>query len=126
MRPLVLDNEVLNKINSLKSYAEKHKISVDDILDTINKQMKPVGDYKEYTITISIGYRIVYSIEEQVIGDVKHLSNTVNENGVLPSPTAVEMIMKEFEFKESLDNCKVFLEQISENRKAVNILELIK
>ena len=126
MRPLVFDNEVLNNIKTLKSYAEKNKISLDDILDTINKQMKPVGDYKEYTITIPIGYRIVYSIEEQVIGDVKHLSVSVDEDGVLPNPNAVEMIMKEFEFKESLDNCRVILEQITENRKAVNILELVK
>lgn len=126
MRPLIFDNEVLYKINLLKSYAEEHKISVDDLLDTINKQMKPVGDYKGYTITIPTGYRIVYSIEEQTIGDVKHLSVSVDEDGVLPNPTAVEMIMKEFGFKESLDNCKVFLEQISKNRKAVNILELIK
>jgi hypothetical protein len=110
----------------LVAYAEKNPVSMDELLDTVNKQAKPVGDFSQHTLNLPFGYRLVYSIEEQPKGRIRHLSMSVNEDEKLPNEFVVREVMKLIGFKNELENCMVKLENISPKRQAVNVLEIIE
>ncbi|MEK6829101.1 MAG: hypothetical protein AABY15_03160 [Nanoarchaeota archaeon] len=125
MRPLIIDDEIKDKLKNLASYAERNPFTMDDLLDTMNKQLAPAGDMEHYVVHIPFGYKVAFSIEQQAVGDVRHLSMSVDAVGKLPNVIAVEEIMKIIGFKNKLENCVVKLEDIGENRQAINVLEII-
>jgi hypothetical protein len=125
-RPFIIDDNLRKKIASLVTHAEKNPFTMDDLLDIKNGREKPAGDYDEFTLNLSFGYRIVYSIEEQPKGRIRHLSMSVNEDEKLPNEFVVKEVMKLIGFKNELENCMVKLENISPKRQAVNVLEILK
>jgi hypothetical protein len=123
MNALLIDNEVKADLNRLVEYAETHPFSIDDLLDIQNGVLPPPGDNPERVCLIPFDYRIVYSIEQQLKGDVRHLSMSVSGENKLPSIQAVETIMGFVGFKNGLQDCMKYLEDVSENHQAINILE---
>lgn len=125
IRPLIIDDTTREKIAEIVEFAENNPFSLDDILDCQNGQMPPAGDMEGFSATIEVGYRIAYSIENQPAGKVRHLSVSVNEDGHLPSPAAVEQIMMLIGFDGALSHCEKWLEDITPTRKAINVCEFI-
>lgn len=126
MRPFIIDEEVKSKLSKLAEHAYKNPFSMDDLLDLYNNQGKPAGDFDEFTVVLPFGYRIVFSIEKQVPGDIRHLSMSVDADGKLPNDVVVRECMKMLGFENELENCIVSLEDISPNRQAINVLEIIQ
>lgn len=126
IRPLILDEEAIEKINRMVAHAETHIFTMDDLLDIYNKQGTIAGDMEEFTVVLPFGYRIVFSIEVQNPGKMRHLSMSVDEDGKLPNPVAVQEIMKATGFTNELENCLVKLEDISPTRQAINVMEVIE
>lgn len=112
MRLLVINDEVRSTIKKLIEYAESHQYSLDDLLDIKNKQLSVAGDEPEFSCEIPDGFRVVYTIENQPMGKVRHISISISgEKGKLPNPAAVEMIISEFGFKNKLEDCHVSIEK---------------
>jgi hypothetical protein len=126
MRPLIIDEMTKDKCAALVRYAEKDIVTMDDLLDTVNKQRLPIGDDPGHVIIISVGYRCVFSIEDQPAGKVRHLSISIDAPGKLPSVPACEEIIKLFGFDGELYDCKLGFEDIAPGHQAINILEIIK
>jgi len=127
LRLLLIDQEVQAQIKKVIEYADSHRVTMDDILDVMNGTGTKAGDNKENVLEIQMGYRVVFSIEEQPIGPVRHLSISVDGDVKdMPSVQSVKLIMSEFGFENALENCHVFLEDCKGlgGRKAVNIVEL--
>lgn len=122
MSVLVLGQEEKQILEDLREYAESHPMSMDDMLDIINGDSGAAGDFEEFTRNIPVGYRVVFSVEQQVPGDIRHLS--VSCDGVAPSPEAVELIQKEVGFEESKPT-QIFVEDIGDGQIAINVLQLI-
>lgn len=125
MSVLILDDSVIDSIISLAKYAEENPVSMDELLDTVNKQAKPVGDFKEHTLELPFGNRIVYSIEDQPLGKIRHLSMSKGVKGKLPSVEAVRIIMKLLGFKNEIEYDIIFIEEIPGGRQAINVMEVI-
>lgn len=125
LRPLIIDDIVRARIGDVIAYAEHNVLSMDDLLDIHNKQGPAPGDMIGYVCFIPFGYNVVYSIEEQNPGKMRHLSISVDEDGKLPSPSAVEFIMQLFGFKKDLKECIVIKQDCSPTRECINVLELI-
>ena len=125
MRPLIINQEIENQIKELVTYAEENPCSMDYLLDMANGVIEPVGNSKGHYALLPFGYKVVYSIELQPIGRIRHLSMSVNIAEKLPSVVAVQEIMKLLGFENELENCKVALEPLSPNHNAINILELM-
>lgn len=125
MRVLLIDDSIRAKIKTLIDYAEKNPFSMDELLDTHNKELAPAGDMDGFSLQIPMGYMVVYSIEKQPMGKVRHLSVSVGTENKMPSQESVQMIMEEFGFKNKLLNCSVSIEEVSPVKKAINILERI-
>lgn len=126
LRPLIIDDEAKEKIKKLIAYAEQHPYTMDDLLDIYNKQKEPPGDNKEFTIYLQVGFRVVFSIEEQNQGLFKHLSVSVDhkEKDTFPSIQAVRVIAKLMGFKREVKDCIVRLEDLGD-RGAINVFEAI-
>lgn len=125
MRPFIIDEEIKNKFKALAIHAERNPFSMDDLLDIYNKAEKPAGDYSEFTLVLPFGYKVVYSIEQQVKGDVRHFSISVDADGKLPNIVVVQECLKLLGFKNKLENCIVRLEDYAPKRQAINVLEAI-
>jgi len=126
MRPLIVDQDLKDKIANLVSYADRNPLSMDDLLDIYNKQMKPTGDIGPYTLILPFGYKIVYTIDAYPDKKIRHLSMSVDTPGSLPNPAMVQEIMKLIGFKGGLLECIVHLEDIAINHQAINVMEAIK
>ncbi len=125
MRPLIIDEELKSKISALVAYAEKNPFSMDNVLDVYNNEMAPAGDMDQYTLILPFGYKIVYSIENQPVGNVRHLSMSIDADGKLPSTVVVKIIMKMIGFENEIEDCQVKLEDYAPNQQAVNVWEVI-
>lgn len=118
IRPLVLSAEVNDDIARLIQYAKRNVFSLDELKRMI-KTGSRIGDEKDYAISIPFGYRVVYSLEEQVFGLTHHLSMSVDEIGALPSIIAVQTMTQKFGFPlQLLGGC--LLE--TENNRAIRVM----
>lgn len=126
MRPLIIDNNLKDKIGKLVAYAEKHPFTIDNLQDIKKKVREVPGDMEGYVLLLPFGYKIVFSIELQPAGKVRHLSMSVDEDGKLPNPGVVGEIMKLIGFDNEMEDCTIYMEDISPVRKAINVLEVAK
>lgn len=127
MRVLIIDEKVKRELNELSAYAEENPFSMDDLLDIKNGAKRPAGEREGHVLKLSQGYRLVYSIEQQPIGKVRHMSLSVDAVNRLPNPASIREIMPLLGYKFELghENCRAWVEDISETYSAVNVMELI-
>jgi hypothetical protein len=125
MRPLVINEAVKADVNRVKEYAHANPVRIASVVRTAGGSRPPVGDNKEHACVLPMGYRCVFSIEEQPMGFCRHLSVSVPEKGKAPNENAVLELMKLFGFKATAygPGVMVWLEDISNDFKAVNVLE---
>jgi len=126
MRPLIIDDMIKDKCAALVRYAEKHIVTTDQLLDTVNRERSPVGDDPGHVITLPVGYRCVFSIEDHGKHIVRHLSISIDVPGKLPSVPACEEIIKLFAFECELHDCKLGFEDIAPGHQAISIAEIIR
>lgn len=85
---------------------------------------------RTHAIFIPHGFAVVYTHEIQPNapppGLFHHISISVNTHGKLPSPEAVETILEAFGMQSLNASDGVWIEDISQGEKAVNVLQLIK
>lgn len=105
MRPLFIDDAAKAAIQALKEHAEKNVLSIDDLLDMVDGKKPKWGDLPGSFILLLVGYRVVFSMEQQKIGLCRQLSISVNTSNRIPSMDAVQMIMNEFGFEHPLEKC---------------------
>lgn len=123
MSVLVLGPEEKESLKTLREYAETHPMTMDDLLDIINGDRGSAGDFPEFTRNIPVGYRVVFSVEQQVSGDIRHLSISYDKD--IPPLEAVELIMGEMGFEDLPDFTRVHIEDIGDGQVAINVLQLI-
>ena len=123
-RPVLFDQRVIERINKVVDYAHKHPLSMDDLLDIINKQRKPPGDFEEHRVLIPVGVLCVYSEELQNPGTCKHLSIAVDTPGKLPSIEVAREILPLFGIHTELEKCQIKVHEFTPGHSAVNIIEL--
>jgi hypothetical protein len=122
-RVLIFDTPTKQRIDYVIDYARMHPLTMDDMLDIINKQRSPPGNDPNHVVHISFGYRCVFSMEQQNPGLCKRLSISVDTPGKLPNPGVTEEIMKEFGIEKPLDECFLGFEDIGPLHQAVVIVE---
>lgn len=122
MRPLMFGEEQKKEVARVMEFAEKHAFSKAVMEKRMENVGTPPGDNPEFFCLIPVGFKCVYTIEEQPFGWCRHLSVSVDNPDKMPSIPAVEMLMKEFGFRGKLKECYVYIED-KIVPKAVNIIE---
>lgn len=125
MRVLAINEAVQAEIDDLVRYAEQHPYSMDDLLDMYNGFLPPAGDNPNHVIHIPFGFRVVYSIEKQVKGNVRHASISIDVDVLVPSIEAVQLIISKLGYKNRLEDCMVEIEKIPPATNAINIWEYV-
>lgn len=99
---LILDESVKRQIQHLKEYANTHRLNIAT-LKWMFKHKKVIGDDLHYAVNIPIGYRAVFTIEQQPepMGWCRHISISLAKQGHGPSVYAVAELLKEFGFTET-------------------------
>jgi hypothetical protein len=123
MRALLIDAEAKAQIKKVIAYAQENRLSPGDLQINMGGLKGPIGDNPNHVCHFFDGYRVVYSIEQQPIGDCHHLSVSVDAKGRYPTPQAVELIMKEFGIPGTIMGCvNCWME---EEVQAINVLQLV-
>lgn len=95
MRALIINKEA---ISALIEYAQANIVTTKQMQETIEGKRKPVGDIPEHIIFLPVGYCIVFSIEAQPTGLVRHISVSLVKKDCYPSFKAAKLIAEAFGF----------------------------
>ena len=124
LRPLIIDEDAKTDIARVIAYAAEHPLDTKTMHRAIVHPEMAIGNNQKHGCIVKIGYRCVYSIEDQPMGKCRHLSVSVLGSGTAPNEAAVEMLMKEFGFTCSLTNCdSMWIEEIEDGKIAINIMQ---
>lgn len=138
MRILAINDEVRARIKTAMERARMHplhysvfsdalKPSAPPLVPVINlKDIKPgfKRPVKSQRVRIPFGYDVCYSVEEQPDGLAGHISISVVDVGMMPSPEATERIASEFGITIPPD--KAWIEEFAPGHYAVNVVSLLK
>lgn len=101
MRPFIIDDTTKLAIERIKAYAEKNIVQMGDLVAIKHgNEEKIPGNNPKHVCNLPFGYRVVYSIEKQTQGEVRHLSISVDAKDKLPHQNVVETIMEMIGFQE--------------------------
>lgn len=125
LRPLFIGDTERAAIKKLVAFAEQNVISSAQLLRITSGSEKPVGDNPQHVCVIPVGYRCVFSIDDQpTLGPCRHLSVSVLGDGTAPNEVAVETLAKEFGFRGTYEDMDaIHVEPIAHNKVAVNFLQ---
>jgi hypothetical protein len=125
MRPLIIDEKVREEIARICEHADENRIDFKELQarTEIPGGFSPIGDDPNFCCHIDLGFRCVFSIEEQPSGWCKHLSVSVDDVNKVPAIEAVKVLMEEFGINKSLEECYVYMEETTP--RAVNIISPI-
>jgi len=121
MRALLIDEDVRYVIKKLIKYADRNELSLQDLKDTIDGLKEPIGNNPNHACIIPVGHRVVYSIENQPKCKCRHISISVDAEGMLPNTEAVKTIINEFGFLTDLEDGKAHV--YIEDGESINVLE---
>lgn len=133
MAVLVLGPEERRKIQGLIAWAKENPVSAE----RLKGKKRPIGDDPRFALSLPLGYRCVFSFEEQpLVGLCRHLSVSGSKPGYLPHPAAMALLMEAFGFSAALSAVvakgppKASAEELGivgalwiEEKRAVNIVE---
>lgn len=97
-RVLMIDPTVRRHIQHLIGFAMENPVSRRQLTQTVELNAPPVGNNPRHCLVVPVGYRCVYSVEDQPHGLSRHLSVSVGRPRHLPSPEAMTVLMLEFGF----------------------------
>lgn len=121
-RVLILDSNYREKLQRIRKFAEDNPISWKHLQKMAKGEIESVGNSHLFRAEIPIGYRVVFSIEQQPAGLCRHLFVSVESPNKLPHPAALSEVMKELGFDRPFQECKVWIE----GEVAINVLELME
>jgi hypothetical protein len=121
MAILILDHK---QLANLKSYAETHKITLEEGLKIQSKTLPSVGDRAEYRlITFGGQFKIVFSIDETRDHKwIRHMSMSTSTPNSDPHEYALREVSQHLGFK-NFDKC--ILRHDIGNPHAVEVIELV-
>ncbi len=100
MRLLIIDDEVKARIRALYDYANSHRLTHEMLLGQRDGKDKPVGDNPFHSLHLTDGYKVVFSVDEQPMGVMCHMSMSVASNNpdTMPNEYAVQEVAELLSF----------------------------
>lgn len=139
MTPLVIDDTVKATIAKLVKFADERRMSFKEVYRRTQRN-DPPGNDPNYCCFIPMGFKVVFTIEEQPAGWARHFSISSQNHQRTPNPEGVNMLLPLFGFRDILNlndpknspkTQMVWLEDIHVNGelvpgKAINVLEFLE
>lgn len=135
MIPLIIDNNIRNQIKEVIKHSYNNIVPIRAMAE--NGKLKegdanPIGDNDLHVVYIPVGFKVVFSVEDQGDGDnclglVRHLSMSISAHERVPHFTAVDTAIQEFGFDNPIYQCVLWGENFGDGTQtAINVLEPIR
>lgn len=122
--PLVINDEVRAQMRAVIARAEADPTTLEQIQKLRSGELIPAALSEGKTLDIPMGFHVVYTVEEQAHGTLRHLSMSITAlEGRVPHPEAVRMVMEEMGFIHPLERCLFWQEDCGGERMAINVVE---
>ena len=131
LRPLVIDQATRDEFTRVREFSDLHRIRTGTLLRMMSGSEPPPGDDPNRVVELPQGWRIVYTVEEQPRGWMRHLSVSTDgrHEGKAPNPFAVALICRELGFSIGEDLLFTDRQTVSPDPVlgwiAPNVLELL-
>jgi hypothetical protein len=127
MLPLIIGETQKRDLRILRERAALDPVDALAVLELV-KTPAGKGELLEHmralTILIPAGYMVTFSIETgHPAGVCRHMSMSSPRRHHVPTPDAVWMVCEELGFVDGLGACKVWLEDLDDGEKAVNVAQ---
>lgn len=125
--PMVIGPKEIADLKGLAAYALANPRSIDDLLDQLNGENLGPGLRPEFTRIIPFGYKVVFTIEQNNMGQyIRRMSISSPTSGRAPTPAAVMGVMKILGFQNELEDCRVMIEDLKDGQVAIQVAELLE
>lgn len=128
--PMILDDGVREKIRTLVALAESRPVEMTGLSERLqvpDEKAKHRAQMTEQSIEIPLAFLVTFSIERgHPCGVCRHLSMSVQREGRLPNQIAVWLVAQEFGFWGALEQCLVWLEDLTGHGQAVNLVQPVE
>lgn len=125
MRALVIGESQRKNLKALEKFASQNVVSIQSIVKMSRGELPSIGDNPKFSTEIPVGFRVVFSYEDQLVRRLRHLSVSVDGNKY-PSPESIQMIMAELGFRcTDLMNSEELKVWIEKEVRAVNVVERV-
>ena len=126
--PLVITPIEIEKFKALKAYALKNPIDmreVEEMVKTPAGLRRHIDRMSVYTVEMPFGFTVTFSVERGHNIDTLcwHLSMASPNPNRLPTPEAVKMVAEHFGFTGDLQNWAVWIENLKDGGKAINVVQ---
>jgi hypothetical protein len=115
---------------ALRQLREKAAAQPVNILDVAERLKTDTGRrihrraMTAQTIHLPVHYFVTFSIEtNHPVGTCRHMSMSSGRQGKAPTPEAVWMVCQELGFVGSIEECRVWIEDLSDGEKAINVVQ---
>ena len=127
MTSLLIGPDEKAKIAELRAFAEANPLDPVSVIALAAENLDNVRDVMHmYSIDVPIGFHVTYSQENQPPGLCHHLSVSIDRADKMPHPETVEMILQEFGMEPIAQSINVWIEDVDDVTKAINIAQLVK
>lgn len=123
MHAIVIGPEQRARIAEIIAYSDAHTFPYEELVEASKGRRFPAGDNPEHVMDLQVGYRVVFSYENQKQGRARHIS--VSHESGLPSVIAFNLILSEFGFRgRAMESDLYQLLLWQESKNVMNALEM--
>lgn len=128
--PLIIQPDDISRLHRLRDFAAKRPVNIQELMISIKTEDGEREHRKRMTaqtVVMAHGpwdFFVTFSIETgQPAGVCRHMSMSIKRDDRVPSVAAVLLIAEQMGFVGGLEACRVWLEDLSDGGKAVNIVQ---
>lgn len=125
--PLIMDNNVRERIRELIATAQAHPVDMNRLARTIKTpdgKARHMAQMNKQTVLIPLAFMVTFSIEHgHPCGTCRHMSMSVQRKGRVPNEHGLWLVAQEFGFMGNLKKCSIYEEQLLGHGVAINVVQ---
>lgn len=129
--PLIITPDVQAALHKLRDVAARKPVEMAEVMRLL-KTPRGARLHKQQMTAQSIripgpwDFFVTFSIENgHPAGTCRHMSMSIMRDGRVPHPIGVWMVAEDLGFSGGLEACRVWIEDLSDGGKAVNVVQPI-
>ena len=120
---MVIGPETREAMHAVVANAAANPVPLETLLKLRDGELLPDDVNEGKTLLVPMGFRVVYTHEQQEHGTLRHMSMSISLEGRVPHPDAVRMVMEEMGFVNVLEDCIFWDEPCGPDKVAINVVE---
>lgn len=129
--PLIITAEVRTRLHKLRDLAASQPTDMQRVIQLLKKpggKRRHLAQMNRQSLRIPgpWDFFVTFSLETgHPVGTCRHMSMSILRQGRVPSQAGVWMVAEELGFAGGLEACQIWLEDLSDGGKAINVVQPI-